>query len=184
MEQEKGWGRQAERGGETHTHTDMHTALPNTQTHIYRHTHKPPNASPTDTLTTTHRHTDTYTHTHKHQGESLRGIRERKDRRYQRPSERRGEAGRVNTAQASQTEREPRQRQKDWRAERQHRLAARALRTENVLELQRPGWEGSGQAQVSGPLHTHLRPPHSCTRGGLQQVTHPQSLEERAEGAV
>lgn len=173
-----------ERGRDTYTHRHAHSSPQHTDAHIQTYTQAPqciPHGH-THHHTQTHRHI--HTHTHKHQGESLRGIRERKDRRYQRPSERRGEAGRVNTAQASQTEREPRQRQKDWRAERQHRLAARALRTENVLELQRPGWEGSGQAQVSGPLHTHLRPPHSCTRGGLQQVTHPQSLGERAEGAV
>ena len=46
------------------------------------------------------------------------------------------------------TQREPSQRLKDWRADRQHRVAATALRTENVLELQRPVWERPGQAQL------------------------------------
>lgn len=96
-----------------------------------------------------------------------------------------GETGRVQIAPASQTEWEPRQRQKDRRAEKKHRLAAGVLRTERVLECR-----GLAGRELAGPGVVSVAPTHTAeatetltaaARGGVTVGPVPTETQEREQ---
>lgn len=100
--------------------------------------------------------------------------------------EREGETGRIQIAEASQTEWEPRQRQKDRRVEGKHRLAVGAQRTEHVLECRGLAGRGPGRPSCGQCGHYTLTPEVTGTltaaaRGGVTVGHAPTETPEKEQ---